>query len=77
MCKIITNKIENNSKVYGTGFFVELNDNKYGLLTNNHVINKIEIGNIVWAIYFLTLFDPNLNFFQKFHFNQKSRFRGN
>jgi len=47
MCKIISDKIENNSKVYGTGFFVKLNDNKYGLLTNNHIINKIEIGNTI------------------------------
>jgi len=47
MCKIITDNIENNSKVYGTGFFVKLNDNKYGLLTNNHIINKIDIGNTI------------------------------
>ena len=51
MCKIITDKIENNSKVYGTGFFVKLNDNKYGLLTNNHIINKIEIGNTIHFYY--------------------------
>ena len=32
MCKIISDKIENNSKLYGTGFFVKLNDNKCGLI---------------------------------------------
>jgi hypothetical protein len=51
MCKIISDKIENNSKVYGTGFFVKLEDNKYGLLTNNHIINKIEIGNTIHFYY--------------------------
>ena len=51
MCKIISDNIENNSKVYGTGFFVKLNDNKYGLLTNNHVINKIDIGNTIHFYY--------------------------
>ena len=51
MCKIISDKIENNSKVYGTGFFIKLNDNKYGLLTNNHIINKIEIGNTIHFYY--------------------------
>ena len=51
MCKIVSDKIENNSKAYATGFFVKLNDNKYGLLTNNHVINYIEIGNIIHFYY--------------------------
>ena len=44
-------EIENNSKVYGTGFFVKLNDNKYGLLTNNHIINNIKIGNTIHFYY--------------------------
>ena len=51
MCKIISDKIENNNKVYGTGFFIKLNNNKYGLLTNNHIINNIEIGNIIHYYY--------------------------
>jgi len=51
MCKIISDKIENNSKLYGTGFFVKLNDNKCGLLTNNHIINNIEIGNTIHFYY--------------------------
>ena len=51
MCKIIVDKIENNSKAYGTGFFVELNNNKYGLLTNNHIINNIKIGNTIHFYY--------------------------
>jgi len=51
ICKIITNKIENNIKEYGTGFFVKLDDNKYGLLTNNHIINNIEIGNTIYFYY--------------------------
>ena len=53
MCKIISDNIENNSKVYGTGFFIKLNDNKYGLLTNNHIINNIDIGNTI-HFYYLT-----------------------
>ena len=51
MCRIISDKIENNSKVYGTGFFVKLEDNKYGLLTNNHIIDKIKIGNTIHFYY--------------------------
>ena len=51
MCKLISDNIENNSKVYGTGFFVKLNDNKYGLLTNNHIINNIQIGNTIYFYY--------------------------
>ena len=51
MCKIILDKIENNSKVYGTGFFVKLEDNKYGLLTSNHIIDNIEIGNTIHFYY--------------------------
>ena len=53
MCKIISDKIEKNSKIYGTGFFVKLNDNKYGLLTNNHIISNIGIGNNI-HFYYLT-----------------------
>ena len=33
--------------MYVTEFFVKLNDNKYGLLTNNHIINNIGIGNTI------------------------------
>ena len=51
MCKIITDKIEDNSKVYGIWFFVKFSDNKYGLLTNNHIINNIEIGNTIYFYY--------------------------
>ena len=51
MCKIITDNIENNSKAYGTGFFVKLKENKYGLLTNNHIINNIQIGNTIHLNY--------------------------
>ena len=51
MCKLISDNIENNSKVYGTGFFVKLEDNKYGLLTNNHIINNIQIGNTIYFYY--------------------------
>jgi len=51
ICKIISDKIENNSKVYGTGFFVKLNDNQCGLFTNNHIINNIEIGSTIHFYY--------------------------
>ena len=51
MCKIISDIIENNSKINGTGLFVKLENNKYGLLTNNHIINKIEIGNTIHYYY--------------------------
>ena len=49
MC-IISYKNQNNF-VYGSGFFVILNNNKYGLLTNNHIINNIEIGNTIQFYY--------------------------
>jgi len=51
LCRIISDNFENNSKSYGTGFFVKLNNNKYGLLTNNHIINNIEIGNTIHFYY--------------------------
>ena len=51
MCKIISDIIENNSKINGTGFFVKLEDNKYGLLTNNHIINNIENGKTIHFYY--------------------------
>ena len=51
MCKLISDNIENNSKVYGTGFFVKLNNNIFGLLTNNHIINNIQIGNTIYFYY--------------------------
>jgi len=51
MCKIISDKIENNSKVYGTGFFVKLEDNKHGLLTNHHIISNIKIGKTIHFYY--------------------------
>ena len=51
ICKIISNKIENKIRVFGTGFFVKLEDNKYGLLTNNHIINNIQIGNTIQLYY--------------------------
>ena len=51
MCKIITDNIENNSKNYGTGFFVKLNGNHCGLLTNNHIINNIQVGDTIHLEY--------------------------
>ena len=51
MCKIISDIIENNSKINGTGLFVKLENNKYGLLTNNHIINNIEIGKTIHFYY--------------------------
>ena len=47
ICKIITSRIENNLKVYGTGFFVKLDDNQCGLFTNNHIINNIQVGDTI------------------------------
>ena len=55
MCKIISDKKENNSNLNGTGFFVKLEDNKYGLLTNNLIINNIEIGNTIHFYYLLKI----------------------
>ena len=51
ICRIETEIIKNNKlcEATATGFFCELNKFpiKYCLFTNNHVINKIEIGNII------------------------------
>ena len=58
MCKIIFEKIENNEikKGKGSGFFCEI-DNfpiKYGLFTNNHILNENDIkkGNIINIEYY-------------------------
>ena len=53
MCKISYEHFENNKLIKGksSGFFCEMNNCsfKYGLFTNNHILNKsnIEIGNII------------------------------
>ena len=51
MCKIHCEFIKNNklTEGMGTGFFCELDTFpiKYCLFTNNHVINNIEIGNVI------------------------------
>jgi len=42
MCKINTDNMEGEKQ--GTGFFIKINDNKKGLLTNYHVLNNIQLN---------------------------------
>ena len=50
MCKIITDIIENNKKIQGTGSFIKL-DNMLGLLTNNHILSNTKIDDTIHLNY--------------------------
>ena len=56
ICKIIYEKIVDNEKKEGIGFFCEINNFpiKYALFTNNHILNgyDIEIGNTINIEYY-------------------------
>ena len=71
MCKIKSFNIDNNCIRYGSGFFIKLNQDRIGLLTNNHVINDIDIDNTININYLSKDIKLNLNGKRKLYTNKK------